>query len=140
MPEIRTEIKINASPEKVWQVFTANADWAAWNPFITKSEGSFVVGQKVVNTMQMKGQKPMTFKPTVLKAEAAKELRWLGRLLMPGIFDGEHYFQMAPDGEGTRFVQGEIFKGILVGMLNLDDARASFEALNEALKKRVEAA
>ena len=138
MKELVTEIQINASPAKVWEVFAANEQWAVWNPFITKSLGPLIVGQKIANTLELMGQKPMTIKPTVLKADAAKELRWLGRLLLPGIFDGEHYFKLEASGEGTRFVQGEIFKGILIGVVNMDDVKKGFEALNEALKKRVE--
>jgi len=34
----------------------------------------------------------MTFRPTILKAEPNRELRWLGHLLVPGLFDGEHIF------------------------------------------------
>ncbi len=138
MRELVTEIHINAPPERVWAVFTANHEWATWNPFIIKSEGSFAVGQKVTNTMQMVGQKPMTFSPRVLAFEPGRELRWLGRLLMPGIFDGEHYFKLEATSGGTRFIQGEKFSGLLAGMLNLGDARTSFTQLNEALKKRVE--
>lgn len=139
MKEIVTEIHISATPEQVWHVFTANEEWRSWNPFIVESRGQFEVGQRVTNTMVLSGRKPMTFRPTILKAEPAKELRWLGRLFIPGLFDGEHYFQLEPSGEGTRFVQGEKFRGLLSGMLDLDDARTSFTALNEALKKRVEA-
>jgi hypothetical protein len=139
MKEVVTEIQIDASPDKVWRVLTANEEWAVWNPFITKSAGALVVGQKITNTMEMKGQKPMTFKPTVLKADTAKELRWLGRLILPGLFDGEHYFKLEASDGGTKFTQGEIFRGILIGMLNMDDVRASFGELNAALKKRVEA-
>jgi hypothetical protein len=138
MKEVITEIQINASTEKVWEVLTANEQWYVWNPFITKSEGSIMVGHKLKNTMVMKGQKPMTFKPTVLRAEPERELRWLGRLLIPGLFDGEHYFKLEASGAGTRFVQGEIFRGILIGMLNMDDVKKSFDAMNAALKKRVE--
>ena len=138
MKEVITEIEINASPDKVWQVFSANDQWEAWNPFIIKSVGALVVGQKVANTLTMKGQKPMTIKPTVLKAESAKELRWIGHLLFPGIFDGEHYFKLEATAKGTRFVHGEIFKGILIGIVNMDDVKSGFEALNVALKKRVE--
>jgi len=36
----------------------------------------------------------MTFRPTILKAEPERELRWLGRLLLPGLFDGEHVFEI----------------------------------------------
>lgn len=138
MRELVTEIHINASLAKVWEVFTANDQWQNWNPFIVESRGRFEVGERVTNTMVMTGKKPMKFRPTILKAEPAKELRWLGRLLIPGIFDGEHYFQFEPSGGGTRFIQGEKFSGLFAGMLNLEDARKSFTSLNEALKKRVE--
>jgi hypothetical protein len=140
MKEVVTEIQLQASPERVWEVLAANEDWEAWNPFITKSVGALVVGQRVSNTMAMKGRAPMTFKPRILKAQQAQELRWLGRLVVPGLFDGEHYFKLEASGDGTRFVQGEIFRGLLIGMMNFDDVRASFVALNEALKKRVESA
>lgn len=36
----------------------------------------------------------MTFHPVVLVAVQERELRWLGRLLIPGLFDGEHTFQL----------------------------------------------
>jgi hypothetical protein len=38
--------------------------------------------------------KGMTFHPAVLTVIPKSELRWLGRFLGPGIFDGEHYFQI----------------------------------------------
>jgi len=51
----------------------------------------------------------------VLVAAAGRELRWLGRFLVPGLFDGEHYFIIAacPEG-GVRFIQGGRFSGVLV--------------------------
>jgi hypothetical protein len=86
--------------------------------------------------------KGMTFRPTVLVAEPGRELRWMGRLLLPGIFDGEHYFQIEPLGSGSvRFVHGERFSGLLVPLLKSSLAggtKAGFVAMNEALKARVE--
>ena len=46
----------------------------------------------------------MTFAPTVIRAARNQELRWLGRLLLPGVFDGEHSFQLSPTAGGTRLV------------------------------------
>jgi hypothetical protein len=71
------------------------------------------------------------------------QLRWLGRVVLPGIFDGEHFFQIEPldQGRRTRFIQGERFTGLLVPLLrkNLDrGTREGFEAMNQALKARVE--
>ena len=87
----------------------------------------------------------MTFKPTVLRAEPNRELRWIGHLLMPGLFDGEHYFLIeGHDGNETRFVQGERFTGVLVPLMGLlglfPKTIRGFEEMNEALKSRVEEA
>ena len=66
-------------------------------------------------------------------------LKWLGHLLFPGLFDGEHSFQLIDNGNGTTtFRQSEIFKGILVGLLNLENTRKGFEAMNKKLKEMVE--
>ena len=84
----------------------------------------------------------MNFKPEVRKVDAQKTFRWLGHLLIPGLFDGEHIFELEPLAENlTRFIQREEFQGLLVGLFwrTLDtDTRRSFVAMNEALKKRVE--
>ena len=79
-------------------------------------------------TIQPEGRKAMTFRPGVLTAIAQQELRWLGRLGFPRLFDGEHYFQLTALSNGdTRFTQGERFSGILVGMF-----MSSMEAATKA--------
>ncbi len=84
----------------------------------------------------------MTFRPRVLWATNQQELRWLGHLGFPGLFDGEHYFQLtALSNEYTRFTQGEYFSGILVGVfISSTEAatKAGFHAMNQALKNRAE--
>jgi hypothetical protein len=70
-----------------------------------------------------------------------RELRWLGHLLLPGVFDGEHYFLLEPIGDnGTRLTQGERFAGILVGLFGgtLTATGAGFRAMNAALKREAE--
>jgi hypothetical protein len=37
----------------------------------------------------------MTFKTTILKEEPNRVLHWLGHLIMPGLFDGEHIFTLS---------------------------------------------
>jgi hypothetical protein len=57
----------------------------------------------------------MTFKPTVTVVDAPVALEWLGRLGLPGIFDGRHRFHLAPTEKGgTLVTQSEEFDGILV--------------------------
>jgi hypothetical protein len=86
----------------------------------------------------------MTFKPQVLNAEPNRQLRWLGRLLVPGLFDGEHSFTIQPLEERcVRFVQREEFKGLLVPLFarSLEtNTRRGFEQMNRALKERAEGA
>ena len=85
----------------------------------------------------------MTFRPKILNAEPNRELRWLGHLFVPGLFDGEHSFTIEPLGHArVRFVQREIFRGLLVPLFSrgLDrDTRRGFEEMNRALKERAEA-
>ena len=84
----------------------------------------------------------MSFKPQVLKVDPGRELRWRGRLFLPGLFTGEHIFMI--DGmtsNRVRFTQREVFTGILVPLFakNIEgDTRRGFDEMNSALKARVE--
>lgn len=84
----------------------------------------------------------MRFKPTILAARPNRELRWKGKFLLPGLFDGEHYFSIEEKpGGGVIFLQGETFSGILVPLFksSLNGARKQgFIAMNEAIKREAE--
>jgi hypothetical protein len=83
----------------------------------------------------------MTFKPSVLEVEPERVLRWLGRVLIPGILDGEHELRLEPAGDTqVRFLQVERFSGVLVPLFGktLEQTRRGFDAMNEALKARAE--
>lgn len=142
MHNVVTEIEIEATPERVWAILLDFPAHPEWNPFVRSIKGVAKVGERLTVSIQPKGAKAMTFRPTVLTATPNVELRWLGHFLIPGIFDGEHYFQitqLAP--RRVRFVQGERFSGILVlfAKSSLDGGtKAGFIAMNQALKSRAE--
>jgi hypothetical protein len=143
MHEILTTIDINAPPREVWSALVDFESHPHWNPFVRRIEGSPREGDTLKISIQPLGGKGMTFRPRVIRAVPDRELRWLGRLILPGIFDGEHFFGIEPldDGRRTRFTHGERFKGVLVPFLrkSLDTGtRQGFEAMNRALKDRVE--
>jgi hypothetical protein len=142
MHELHTEIEIDAIPERIWHILIDFEAYQQWNPFIRYIRGSAEVGQSLKVRIQPSGARGMTFRPTVLVAEGPRELRWLGRLLMPGIFDGEHRFAIEPISDRTaRFHQSERFRGILVPLFrrSLDgDTRRGFTEMNRALKQRAE--
>lgn len=81
MKEIITDIEINASAERVWQVLTDFAAYPQWNPFIRRAKGEAKAGARLKVYIQPSGAQGMSFRPTVLKAEPNRELRWLGHLL-----------------------------------------------------------
>ena len=144
MKELRTEIEIHASDKQVWQLLTDFASFPQWNPFIRQAKGEAKVGARLEVHIQPSGASGMTFKPIVLKVKPNRELRWLGRLLMPGLFDGEHIFTIETlEANRVRFTQREIFTGLLVPLFARSlttDTRRGFEEMNQALKSRAEQA
>ena len=141
MKELRTEIEIQASPEKVWQVLTDLDRYPEWNPFIHHAIGKAEVGGKVDITFKS-GSKEMTLHCTVIKAEPNKELRWRYHVGLPFLFKGEHSFVIEPVGENrVRFIDREVFTGLLVPLQAEDidtNSRQGFEAMDKALKARTE--
>ena len=104
--------------------------------------GDVRVNKKIEVRIEPPDASGMTFKPNVLSFDKNIGFRWLGHLFFPGLFDGEHIFELRDNGNGTTtFIQREQFKGILVPLLKkmLDNnTRRGFEAMNNALKDRVE--
>ena len=99
---IDTRIEIAAPAARVWGVLTDFPRFPEWNPFITRIEGTPEPGAPLRVQIKPPGESAMTFTPTVLVARPEKELRWRGRLLLPGIFDGEHAFELESRGDGCR--------------------------------------
>jgi hypothetical protein len=141
MREIRDEVEIDAPPERVWAVLTDFRSYPQWNPFVTSIAGRVERGAKLDVRIVPPGRRGMGFKPTVTAAEPGRELAWLGRVLLPGIFDGEHHFELEGLGDGrTRFVQREVFRGVLTPVMGsaFDNTLEGFRQMNQALKHRVE--
>lgn len=142
MRELDTEIEINASAERVWRLLTDFAAYPQWNPFLRSVEGKPEPNSKLKIFMQPSGGRGMSFSPTVLKAEPQRELRWLGSLLIRGLFDGEHILTVEPLAENlVKFRQREKFSGLLVPLFwrSLDtDTRRGFNEMNAALKEHSE--
>jgi hypothetical protein len=142
MDEIITEIEIDASPDAVWTVLIDFESYPEWNPAL-EIEGEATEGERLQVTTDYENTRPMTFRPTVLVVNEPTELRWQGRLFVPGLYDGEHRFVSTAldEGERTRLTHAETFRGALVGFINRrigSDVEAGFNQMNEALKQRVE--
>ena len=142
MKTLQTEIIIAAPPEKIWKLLMDLDGYGTWNPFIIEISGDMKAGSSLNVTMSIEGREPATFKPTVLSVVENEKFCWRGSLAIPGMFQGTHYFNLEKFEDGkTRFIQGEIFKGLMVktilrriGKQTLD----GFQKMNQALKENAE--
>lgn len=133
---IYTEILIDAPPNRVWQVLTDFPSHEQWDPFIAGIEGSGKPGEALRITFRQ----GMKMRPIVTMVRKDEVFEWLGKLFFGGLFDGRHRFELHGEGEQTRLVHSETFRGVLVPMLKklLADTEKGFMAFNKAIKRRVE--
>jgi len=141
--DLSTEIEIAASPQTVWAILTDLSQYEEWNPHIPEAEGEVSEGSTLTIRIENSDGSSVTFRPTVTRVVVDSELRWLGRLFLPRLFDGEHIFEISALGsDKVRFVQRENFRGLLVlplwKKLNTE-TRHGFETMNAAIKERAEA-
>jgi hypothetical protein len=139
---LHTEVTIEAPAQRVWEVLTDFAAYPTWNPFIPRIAGSLEPGARLDVQLQPPDGRGMRMRPILLAATPDRELRWLGHLGIPGLFDGEHRFRIEDLGDDrVQFVQEERFSGLLASLLLRfigPSTRQGFEAMNQALKTRSE--
>ena len=138
-----TSIEIDAPPERVWSILTDFAGYPRWNPFVRSIDGELEVGKTLDVAVHPPGGRAMKFHPVLLAVEPSRELRWKGKLLIPGLFDGEHWIRLRRAQGRVVLEHGEQFSGLLVPRFRptIDGTtRAGFVAMNEALKREAERA
>lgn len=135
--QLYTEIRINAPIQTVWDIFSDFKNYPNWNPFIRSIRGELQKGARFQADIGS-----FKFKPTVQVFNEQEELTWLGRFILPGIFDGRHSFILKENKDGTTtFVQQEDFYGILIPFMKRklnSEIKEGFTAMNEKLKALAE--
>jgi hypothetical protein len=140
MKSIQTEIIINASAARVWQVLIDFDKHSTWNPFIVNISGKPQVGETL--RVELKnGKGTSVFTPKVMVAEPNKAFEWLGKLPL-GMFSGQHFFSIEEiSATQVKLIHGENFSGWLAGLLLSqigEQTQQSFIAMNKALKQVAE--
>ena len=105
MKELRTEIEIHATPEKVWRVISELDKYPEWNPFIHHAIGKTKIGEKVDITFKT-GSKEMILHCVVIKSEPNRELRWKYHVGLNALFSADNSLLHASiridsDGKGA---------------------------------------
>ena len=139
---ISTTAEIDAPKQSGWDVLTDISAYHEWNPYM-EIEGALRVGTKLTVRMGADRGRGMVFKPAVLAATPGEELRWLGKLGPGGIVDGEHFFILKSNADGsTHLTNGERYSGVLVALakpfLNKERNQAGYGGFNQVLKRRAE--
>jgi hypothetical protein len=139
---IKTSIVIERSPEQVWAAIAEIDQYVNWSPFIKSVQGELKTGEQLEVLIMPEGEDGMKFTPEVLVADTNRELRWIGKLGVHGVFDGEHYFILEKlDDNRTRLFHGEEFSGLLtpvIWSLIADSTLKGFLSHNQSLKMLVE--
>lgn len=143
MHEIVTKVEIAASPGEVWRALTDFRAYPRWNPVIRRISGALAPGAILSVLFHPRGALPVWFRAKVSVARPDAEFRWTGKLLMPPLFSGDHYFILRPIApKRVELIQGENFAGALAPLMYRMLAnynRSGFVAMNQALKAYVEA-
>jgi len=124
----------------VWQILTDFDHWSEWNPFLYRAVGKAEQGENVELFFERSGTKEIKLKSTITKLEPEHEWIWKYDVIWSGLFQGEHSFAVEKiDENHTRFVQNEVFTGLLVPIfLKESETISGFVAMDKALKARAE--
>lgn len=136
---VERSIEIAATPAEVWRVLVDFDAYPQWNPFVVHAAApdGLAVGRDLDVRISDRGSET-AFRPEVLTVDVEQEIRWVGRVLISGLLEGEHSFRLEATAGGTLFTQGEWFSGVLVPLVGSSiDVGDGFDAMNAALRDRV---
>ena len=139
---IHTEIEIEASGQRVWDVIVDLPAYPQWNPLIHKVQGTLAVGSRWKMDVRCSGIWRSEVPVEILGINPGRELRWLGTMVFRGVLDGDHSLTIEPISENRmRLRQFEHFRGLLIPLVAptlISNMTRGFEQMNLALKRRAE--
>lgn len=130
------EIIIKASRQKVWEVLTETKSYPEWNPTMLVLEGELILGNKIKYQFTQYAENKSEIQAKVVKIEPNKLLNQKGGIT--GILTYNHTYTLRPEGQGTKVIIHEVYKGIGVNFWDSKPVEEAYAKLNEALKQRVE--
>ncbi len=137
MPEVVTDIVIEASAERVWRTLTDLPAYPGWNPVLRRVTGDLAVGQTlgVVRIKPDGGE--TTEHPSITHYRPDREIRWRTRVGLPWLLDTERSLKIERLGpERVRFVHWLNRTGLLAYLVpggSESSAREQLDVMNLAL-------
>lgn len=143
MQTIKTEIEIQAPPEKVWGIITDIDQWHEWSPTINGSAGQAAVGSTVSITMMSKeeGKDGPQYSPKILQMDEPNYFHWRAHMMAGFIFTNDKIIELEQTDTGTKVTHKETFKGLMAALMKGQMEKGvppMLNMMNEALKEQAE--
>ncbi|MDH5230590.1 MAG: SRPBCC domain-containing protein [Gammaproteobacteria bacterium] len=114
MRELKTEIHIAASADKVWRILMDFEHWKDWNPIVNQASGAAAEGSKLSITMTGNGGKDgPKYMPAITNFEQPKFFRWRASMLGGLLMTNDKVFELQETNEGTRLIHKELYSGLM---------------------------
>lgn len=135
--QYRAEATIAAPAEKVWAFLVDAEGYPAWEPNVTRVDGTIALGDQITVHTRLSEQ---AFPVTVTALEAPTLMEWTGGMPL-GLFKGVRRFELVQDGDSTRIEVTEQFSGPLLFLMKrmMPDLQPAFDDFVAGLKGAAEA-
>ena len=143
MKTIRTQIEIEASPKKIWDILTDTSAYSEWHPNIWSIDGKFQHGQRLTFHMQTDA-KHRDVKRNVAMGyvKSPQQMDWREGWKVPGLLQSKCTLRIEPtDNTHSQLTQEMSYSGLLLPLLSKrleKKARQEFQTMERALKGRAE--
>jgi hypothetical protein len=135
--------RIAAPVQVVWDVLVDVDAWDEWNPTLATSSDHLAPDQTLWMRLRL-GPVRIPLRQRIRRVDPPHLLTWRTTNGLPGLMDVDRTFRLTTAADGTTTLeQSEEASGLLAPLLGPLLARpitAGFEALGEALRRRVEGA
>ncbi|MFK7861791.1 MAG: SRPBCC family protein [Granulosicoccus sp.] len=143
MQTVKTEIEIQARPDKVWSIITDIDKWQEWSPTINASAGQADVGSVVTITMMSKvaGKDGPKYTPTIIQMDEPKYFHWRAHVMSEFIFTNDKIIELEETETGTKVTHKETFKGLMAALMKGQMEKGvppMLSMMNDALKQLAE--
>jgi hypothetical protein len=137
------KVIINAPLEKVWHALVDLENYPHWNPFTTRVETTFVVGEPAILYVTMNEHQQRVQREVITTFDPPHAFAWASIMGAPFILKANRWQIIeALDDQHTQYETYETFNGLLVPLimaLYRQDIQHGFDSVGPALKKYVEA-
>lgn len=129
------ETVIPASPAAVWAVLTDTESYPDWNPVFVAVQGEYRLGATVKNSVRFPDGTTVDMSAKIKGFEEGRELRQYGGTW--GLMTFDHQWLLEPVEGGTRVIQHEVDRGLILWTWNSDWIEPAYQSVLDALEKRV---